>query len=211
MFQLIKGVAYLHSNRILHRDLKSQNILVDAEGFNIKIADFGLSRIVSVPSRPYTHEVVTLWYRAPEVLLGMETYSFAIDIWSVGCIFAELIMKEPLFRGQSEIDQILKIFRVVGTPNEDAWPGIEDLPFYLSSLPQWKPQSLQSLTKSSDSNAIDLLSKMLRCDPSRRIMANDALNHKYFSDVNIGAVTNEFQPLSILNQRPSNLLQFLPV
>ncbi|KAG8920004.1 Cyclin-dependent kinase catalytic subunit, partial [Tulasnella sp. 408] len=110
-FQLIKGLHYCHCHRILHRDLKPQNLLIDSEG-NLKLADFGLARAFGIPLRTYTHEVVTLWYRAPEVLLGSRHYSTAIDMWSVGCIMAEMIMKgTPLFPGDSEIDQIFRIFR----------------------------------------------------------------------------------------------------
>eukprot|EP01025_Chloroclados_australasicus_P005579 TRINITY_DN11719_c0_g1_i2.p2 TRINITY_DN11719_c0_g1~~TRINITY_DN11719_c0_g1_i2.p2 ORF type:complete len:250 (+),score=14.57 TRINITY_DN11719_c0_g1_i2:180-929(+) len=110
MFQLLRGLQQLHSSRILHRDLKPANILVDAMSDTLKLADFGLGRAASVPTRAYTHEVVTLWYRAPEILLGDRYYSTGVDIWALGCIMAELLTGSPLFLGQSEIDQLLKIF-----------------------------------------------------------------------------------------------------
>lgn len=112
MSQLCSGIRYCHSHRILHRDLKPQNLLIDKDG-NLKLADFGLARAFGVPLRTYTHEVVTLWYRAPEILLGGHQYSTGVDMWSVGCIFAEMATRKPLFPGDSEIDEIFKIFRYV--------------------------------------------------------------------------------------------------
>jgi cyclin-dependent kinase len=110
MKNLCEGIKYCHSHRVLHRDLKPQNLLIDREGA-LKLADFGLARAFGVPLRTYTHEVVTLWYRSPEILLGSRQYSTGVDMWSVGCIFAEMCTKKPLFPGDSEIDEIFKIFR----------------------------------------------------------------------------------------------------
>ena len=110
MLQLCDGLKYCHSHRVLHRDLKPQNLLIDKDA-NLKLADFGLARAFGVPLRTYTHEVVTLWYRAPEILLGGRQYSTGVDMWSVGCIFAEMCTRKPLFPGDSEIDEIFKIFR----------------------------------------------------------------------------------------------------
>ncbi|XP_057416218.1 cyclin-dependent kinase G-2 isoform X2 [Lotus japonicus] len=127
MIQLLEGVKYLHDNWVLHRDLKTSNLLLNNRG-ELKICDFGLARQYGSPLKPYTHLVVTLWYRAPELLLGAKQYSTAIDMWSLGCIMAELLSKEPLFNGRTEFDQLDKIFRILGTPNESIWPGFSKLP-----------------------------------------------------------------------------------
>ncbi|KAG6712623.1 hypothetical protein I3842_05G111500 [Carya illinoinensis] len=127
MLQLLEGVKYLHDNWVLHRDLKASNLLLNNRG-ELKICDFGLARQYGSPLKPYTHLVVTLWYRAPELLLGAKQYSTAIDMWSLGCIMAEFLSKEPLFNGKTEFDQLDKIFRILGTPNETIWPGFSKLP-----------------------------------------------------------------------------------
>jgi len=178
--QLLQGLTYCHQRRIVHRDLKPQNLLIDKKG-SLKIADFGLARAFCVPVRQYTHEVVTLWYRAPEILLGSATYSIPVDIWSAGCIFAEMLSKKPLFPGDSEIDQLFKIFRQMGTPTEDLWHGCTSLPDFKPSFPKWKKQDLAKIFENSHPAAIDLLEKMLIYEPAQRISAREALNHSYFS------------------------------
>jgi serine/threonine protein kinase len=178
--QLLQGLAYCHQRRIVHRDLKPQNLLIDKKG-SLKIADFGLARAFCVPVRQYTHEVVTLWYRAPEILLGSPTYSIPVDMWSVGCIFAELLSKKPIFPGDSEIDQLFKIFRQMGTPTEDIWQGCTSLPDYKPSFPKWKKQDFEKKDfENTPSAAIDLLEKMLAYEPAKRISAREALKHPYF-------------------------------
>ncbi|XP_022642326.1 cell division control protein 2 homolog 1 isoform X2 [Vigna radiata var. radiata] len=111
LYQILCGIAYCHSHRVLHRDLKPQNLLIDRRTNSLKLADFGLARAFGIPVRTFTHEVVTLWYRAPEILLGSRHYSTPVDVWSVGCIFAEMVNRRPLFPGDSEIDELFKIFR----------------------------------------------------------------------------------------------------
>ncbi|CAI5755748.1 unnamed protein product [Candida verbasci] len=181
MNQLIKGIKHCHSHRILHRDLKPQNLLIDKEG-NLKLADFGLARAFGVPLRAYTHEVVTLWYRAPEILLGGKQYSTGIDIWSIGTIFGEMVNRKPVFPGDSEIDEIFRIFRMLGTPNEEVWPDVSYLPDFKSSFPKWKKQILGPFFPSLDPKGVDLLEQMLIYDPSKRISAKRALIHDYFND-----------------------------
>ncbi|KAF7309499.1 Pkinase-domain-containing protein [Mycena indigotica] len=181
-YQLNLGLVYCHSRRILHRDLKPQNLLIDRQN-NLKLADFGLARAFGLPMRTYTHEVVTLWYRAPEVLLGSRHYATGIDLWSVGCIYAEMAMNgQPLFPGDSEIDQIFKIFKILGTPNEESWPGVQQLSDFKSTFPQWSPQVLETVVSQLDTSGIDLLAAMLTYNPAKRISAKRALIHPYFAD-----------------------------
>ena len=141
MFQMIAGLNFCHARRILHRDLKPQNLLIDRSGA-LKLADFGLARAFGIPVRTYTHEVVTLWYRAPEILLGQQQYSTPVDMWSIGTIFAEMVMKCPLYPGDSEIDELFKIFRTLGTPNEELWPGVSKLPDYKPTFPNCTPPTV---------------------------------------------------------------------
>jgi len=129
LYQLICGVMYCHHHRVLHRDLKPQNLLINREG-ELKLADFGLARAFGIPVRSYTHEVVTLWYRAPDVLLGSKRYSTPVDIWSIGCIFAEMCNGAPLFPGTCETNQLDRIFQDCGFPctTKDTW---------ITALPEW--------------------------------------------------------------------------
>ncbi|KAL7553174.1 hypothetical protein ACHAWF_016419 [Thalassiosira exigua] len=184
LYQLLMGVAYCHHHRVLHRDLKPPNLLINREG-QLKLADFGLARAFGIPVRSYTHEVVTLWYRAPDVLLGSRRYSTPVDIWSVGCIFAEMANGRPLVAGTSEGDQLDRIFRLLGTPSVGEYPGIVELPDYHPNLPRYPPppSGFAGLVPTLDAIGVDLLSKMLQYDPARRVTANEALKHPFFYDV----------------------------
>uniref|UniRef100_A0ACB8ENC9 Cyclin-dependent kinase 2 n=1 Tax=Sphaerodactylus townsendi TaxID=933632 RepID=A0ACB8ENC9_9SAUR len=180
----ISGVELpLIKHRVLHRDQNHQNLLINAEGA-IKLADFGLaSKAFGVPVRTYTHEVVTLWYRAPEILLGCKYYSTAVDIWSLGCIFAEMITRRALFPGDSEIDQLFRIFRTLGTPDETVWPGVTSMPDYKPSFPKWARQDFSKVVPPLDEEGRKLLAQMLYYDPNKRISAKTALSHPFFRDV----------------------------
>eukprot|EP00232_Nephroselmis_pyriformis_P019008 CAMPEP_0182893668 /NCGR_PEP_ID=MMETSP0034_2-20130328/24611_1 /TAXON_ID=156128 /ORGANISM="Nephroselmis pyriformis, Strain CCMP717" /LENGTH=297 /DNA_ID=CAMNT_0025027425 /DNA_START=223 /DNA_END=1116 /DNA_ORIENTATION=- len=185
MYQMLRGIAYCHSHRVLHRDLKPQNLLIDRGSTALKLADFGLARAFGIPVRTYTHEVVTLWYRAPEILLGAKHYSTPVDMWSVGCIFAEMVNHRPLFPGDSEIDELFKIFRTLGTPNEERWPGVSNLPDYKTTFPSWNSKDLAAVVPALCPAGLDLLQKMLIYEPSKRISARTAIEHEYFNDVKV--------------------------
>lgn len=179
MYQITSAMLFCHRRRVLHRDLKPQNLLIDQKGV-IKIADFGLGRSFGIPVRVYTHEIVTLWYRAPEVLLGSQRYACPVDIWSIGCIFAEMVTRKPLFQGDSEIDQLFRMFRILKTPTEDIWPGVTELQDYKTNFPCWNQVQLEKQVKGMSAVGLDLLAQTLVYDPTKRISAKRMLEHEYF-------------------------------
>lgn len=181
-YQILQGIVFCHARRVLHRDLKPQNLLIDLNGA-IKLADFGLGRAFGIPVRAYTHEVVTLWYRAPEVLLGSQRYSCPVDVWSIACIFAEMVNKRPLFHGDSEIDQLFRIFRILGTPDDSVWPGVSQLPDFKPSFPRWNGKPLKQVCPKLSQEGCDLLLEMLVYNPGKRMSAKTALKHPYFDDL----------------------------
>jgi serine/threonine protein kinase len=180
LFQCCRGLAFCHARGVMHRDLKPQNLLVTRDGI-LKIADFGLARAYCPPIRPLTHEVVTLWYRPPEILLGSQSYAPPVDVWAVGTIFTEMVNKKPLFPGDSEIDQLYKIFRQLGTPTEDVWHGVTSMQDWNAAFPMWyKTPYAASIANNLDDSGLDLLEQFLAYDPKERISAKDSLGHPYF-------------------------------
>lgn len=181
--QLIRAVAHLHDNWILHRDLKTSNLLLSHKGI-LKVGDFGLAREYGSPLKEYTSIVVTLWYRAPELLLGCKEYSTPIDVWSVGCIFAELLAMTALFPGKSEVDQLNRIFKDLGTPNERVWPGYDQLPYVKKMTFTDYPvsQLRKKFATLTSELGLSLLQGLLTYDPKQRLTAEAALNHNYFKE-----------------------------
>lgn len=182
LFQLLNGTNKCHKHKVLHRDLKPQNLLINREGV-LKLADFGLARAFGIPVKNFTHEVVTLWYRAPDILMGSKDYNTSVDIWSIGCIFAEIVTKRPLFPGKNEDDQLTKIFKIRGTPTPEEWPGIQDLSGYKNDFPVYEKENIANHIQGLDVEGIDLLERMLVHDPTKRISAKEALKHPYLRDV----------------------------
>ncbi|GAA5912679.1 hypothetical protein JCM8208_007727 [Rhodotorula glutinis] len=183
MLQLLSALALCHDNWIVHRDLKTSNLLMNNRG-QIKVADFGLARTYGDPLGDMTQLVVTLWYRAPELLFGATEYSTAVDMWSIGCIFGELILRKPLIPGRGEIDQVNQIFKLLGRPTDEMWPGFRKLPNAKSfNVEAAQPYSTLSTTfRYLPASGLDLLQRLLTYDPERRITADEALRHPYFDE-----------------------------
>ena len=190
IYQLIAGVHYLHSANVIHRDLKPANILVNKD-CQIKICDFGLGRGLpekgegNIDDGNLTQYVTTRWYRAPEVILCPSKYSKAMDIWSIGCIFAEIMARCPIFRGENYLDQIKKITDILGSPNENDMSYISDPQAikFITELPKKNKISFKEIFPNGNPLAIDLLEKMLCFNPKCRINTEQCLNHPYFKEV----------------------------
>ncbi|EAT90291.1 hypothetical protein HBH56_060580 [Parastagonospora nodorum] len=182
--QLVGAVEFLHANHIMHRDLKTSNILLSNRGV-LKLADFGMARYIPPANAPLTQLVVTLWYRAPELLLGTTTYGTEVDMWSIGCIFGELLSKEPLLQGKNEVDQLSQIFTLCGLPSEKSWPGFYRLP-NAKSLKLPRDHSSPGFNRSKfpflTATGVELLSSLLSLNPEGRPTAKEVLEHEYFRE-----------------------------
>eukprot|EP00037_Helgoeca_nana_P023959 m.251158 g.251158 ORF g.251158 m.251158 type:complete len:316 (-) comp26498_c0_seq1:295-1242(-) len=179
LYQLLSGIAFCHAQRVLHRDLKPQNLLINKKG-QLKLADFGLARAFGIPVRSYSSEVVTLWYRAPDVLLGSQNYTTAIDMWSVGCIFAEMVSAKPLFAGTTVDDQLALIFATLGVPLAEEWPEMTALPGYKGPYAPCIPTGLHAAAPLLKTKGLALLQQLLQFNPDNRISAADALESDLF-------------------------------
>ncbi|ULU10760.1 hypothetical protein L5515_000854 [Caenorhabditis briggsae] len=177
--QMLLGMEFLHTHWILHRDLKPNNLLLNNMG-RVKVTDFGLARFFGSPNRNYTHQVVTRWYRAPELLFGARSYGVGIDIWSIGCIIAELLLRNPIFPGDSDIDQLVKIFNVLGCPTDESWPTMKAMNSYVNIKPQSETPGLNFIFSAAPQDLIDLMTGMWVFDPVKRLTCTQSLQMEYF-------------------------------
>uniref|UniRef100_A0A4W6GA31 Cyclin-dependent kinase 7 n=1 Tax=Lates calcarifer TaxID=8187 RepID=A0A4W6GA31_LATCA len=176
----LQGLEYMHQHWVLHRDLKPNNLLLDGNGV-LKLADFGLAKSFGSPNRVYTHQVVTRWYRSPELLFGARMYGVGVDMWAVGCILAELLLRIPFLAGDSDLDQLTKIFEALGTPTEETWPGVSSLPDYVS-FKIFPGTPLEHIFSAAGDDLLELLQGLFTFNPSTRTTATQALKMGYFSN-----------------------------
>ena len=185
MGMLGRAVWFCHENFVLHRDIKPNNLLIAADG-EVKLADFGLARSFSDPYRPMTYQVITRWYRPPELLFGARFYSGAVDVWSMGIVFAELILRFPFVAGNTDVHQLELICNAVGTPTEENWPGVSKLEGFLkydkaATVPVRGKEFFLSKFGTAGPVGVELLMSMLALDPRKRCTARQMLEHKWWS------------------------------
>ncbi|CAD8109588.1 unnamed protein product [Paramecium primaurelia] len=182
IYQVANGLSYMHKHGYFHRDLKPENLLVSNNGV-VKIIDLGCAR--EIRSRPpYTDYIATRWYRAPEILLKQANYNSPVDIFALGCIMAELFLNRPLFQGNSELEQFNKILSTLGTFTQLEWPEGSRLVSQMGlALAQFQPLQLQQLIPNASTEALNLLTQMIRWDPNKRITATQMLTHPFFYNI----------------------------
>ncbi|XP_070764139.1 mitogen-activated protein kinase 12 [Enoplosus armatus] len=192
VYQMLKGLKYIHSAGIIHRDLKPGNLAINQD-CELKILDFGLARQADSEMTGY---VVTRWYRAPEVILSWMHYTQTVDIWSVGCIMAEMLQEKPLFKGSDHLDQLTEIMKVTGTPTQDFISKLEseDAKSYIKSLPKVEKKDLQKVFSTTNPQAVSVLERMLLLDPESRVTAAEALTLPYFAEFREPGEETEAQP-----------------
>lgn len=183
LLMTLRGVHHCHRNYILHRDLKPSNLLLGRDG-QLKIADFGLARALGAPNEDFTSNVVTRWYRAPELLLGAKHYGGGVDIWAVGIIFAELMLRVPYLPGQDDVDQIETTFKALGTPTEETWPNVTSLAGYndLNIYPAPTRAELRRRFLAATEAGLDLMCGMLEMDPNKRWTSEKSLLCNFFRE-----------------------------
>ncbi|KAH7357448.1 glycogen synthase kinase-like protein-3 beta [Pyrenochaeta sp. MPI-SDFR-AT-0127] len=181
IYQLFRSLAYIHSQGICHRDIKPQNLLLDPSTGVLKLCDFGSAKIL-VENEPNVSYICSRYYRAPELIFGATNYTTKIDVWSTGCVMAELMLGQPLFPGESGIDQLVEIIKVLGTPTRDQIRTMN--PNYMEhKFPQIKPHPFSKVFRKADPQAIDLISKLLEYTPTQRLSAIDAMVHPFFDEL----------------------------
>jgi glycogen synthase kinase 3 beta len=181
IYQLFRALAYIHSQGICHRDIKPQNLLLDPSTGVLKLCDFGSAKIL-VENEPNVSYICSRYYRAPELIFGATNYTTKIDVWSTGCVMAELMLGQPLFPGESGIDQLVEIIKVLGTPTRDQIRTMN--PNYMEhKFPQIKPHPFNKVFRKADANAIELISCLLEYTPTERLSAIDAMVHPFFDEL----------------------------
>ena len=191
---MLEAINHCHARNIIHRDIKPSNILISSHG-NIKLADFGLARVYNVnDGASMSHQVMTRWYRAPELLFASRHYTTSVDVWAVAVVIAELLRLNPLFPGQNDIDQIFRVFQVMGTPTVETWPGVEELPDFSKIIfPPMSPMNLSTLMPHVHNEDVEFLQQILVMNPTNRLSALDATELEYFTTHPLPSIESSLQ------------------